>query len=68
MTTTIKQMIDCGASEAEAKQALELFEMLRPGLKVKSNGTVSTSMGNKTFLGLYRSIVCQLFNQGKGDL
>ena len=55
-TQTIEEMIESGASEAEAKRASELFDLLRPGLKVKRNGRVDTAWGDKTPLGLYRTI------------
>jgi hypothetical protein len=57
-------MIDAGASREEAKGAFELFKLLRPGLKVKRNRRVYTTAGDKTPLGLYRTIKAEL----AGDL
>jgi len=53
---TVKEMIKSGATAQEAIGATELFKLLRPGLKVKKNGRVDTAYGDKTPLGLYRSI------------
>jgi len=50
------EMLQAGATEREAVEALALFELLRPGLKVKRNGRVDTLDGDKTPLGLYRTI------------
>ena len=55
-TQTIEQMIEQGATKDEAENALLLFELLRPGLRVKRNGRVDTTAGDKTPLGLYRII------------
>jgi len=55
-TQTIKDMIDAGATQEEAQAALDLFEILRPGLKIKRNGRIDTTHGDKTVLGLYRTI------------
>lgn len=46
-----------GATEKEALQALSLFFILKPGLRVKKNGRVDTLVGDKTPLGLHR--VCE---------
>jgi len=54
---TIEDMIDVGATPSEAKRAEAIWEMLRPGLRIKSNGRVDTAGGDKTKLGLYRSIL-----------
>lgn len=55
-TQTIDEMLDAGATDDEARNATELFNLLRPGLKVKRNGRIDTAGGDKTPLGLYRSI------------
>lgn len=55
-TQTMQDMIDAGATKMEAAKAKDLFDLLRPGLKVKRNGRVDTSWGDKTPLGLYRTI------------
>jgi hypothetical protein len=53
---TIDDMINAGASGPEAARADNLFQLLRPGLKIRANGRVDTSGGEKTPLGLYRTI------------
>ena len=40
----------------EAMKALDLFELLLPGLRVGENGRIETAYGDKTVLGLYRSV------------
>jgi len=55
-TQTEQEMIIAGATREEAKKAIELWEMLKPGLKVKDNGRVDTDFGDKTPLGLYRTV------------
>lgn len=60
-TQTIEDMINYGADKQEAENALKLWEMLRPGLKVK-NGRVDTAWGDKTPLGLYRTIGSHIFS------
>ena len=56
------EMVEAGATADEAEKAYELFENLRPGLKVKKNGRVDTAWGDKTPLGLYRTIGSQIFS------
>lgn len=51
-----REMILSGATEEEAKRACDLFFMLQPGLKLKRNGKIDTIQGDKTPLGLYRTI------------
>lgn len=63
---TIPQMIDAGATMEEAAGATELFELLRPGLRVKRNGRVATAEGDKTPLGLYRTIA-RIYQTEKGE-
>lgn len=55
-TQTIAEMIEAGATPEEAQQAYDFFEIVRPGIKVKRNGRVDTTWGDKTTLGLYRTI------------
>jgi hypothetical protein len=55
-TQTIEDMMRAGASRYEAEDATKLFDLLRPGLKVKRNGRVELVGGDKTPLGLYRTI------------
>jgi hypothetical protein len=55
-TQTREEMIEEGASEFEARGAIFLMELLKPGLKIKANGRVDTAYGDKTALGLYRAI------------
>lgn len=55
-TQTIEEMMKAGAHRYEAEDAERLFNLLRPGLKVKRNGRVDTVDGDKTPLGLYRTI------------
>jgi hypothetical protein len=57
---TINDMIRAGATEDEAKRATMVFELLRPGLKIMRNGTVETSWGSKSVLGLYRTILATI--------
>ena len=45
----------------EATRAFAMFEMLRPGLKIKKNGRVDTINGDKTALGLYRAIYSEKY-------
>jgi hypothetical protein len=59
---TIEEMIEAGATPDEAANAMKLWNLLRPGLKVKSNGRVGTDFGDKTPLGLYRSIGSNIFS------
>jgi len=55
-TQSIDEMMEAGATKDEAEQAIKLFELLRPGLKVKRNGRIDTTGGDKYPLGLYRII------------
>ncbi len=61
-TQTIEDMINQGADKQEAENAMKLWELLRPGLKVKKNGRVDTAWGDKTPLGLYRTIGSNIFS------
>jgi len=60
-TPTIERMMQSGADREEAENALKLFELLRPGLKVKRNGRIDTTEGDKTILGLYRTIGSMIY-------
>lgn len=54
---TTEQMTKLGADVAEIAKAQELFRVLRPCLKVKSDsGKVETTHGDKNILGLYRTV------------
>jgi len=53
---TIAEMIEQGATEEEARQANNLFQLLRPCLKVNKVGRFDTTAGDKTVLGLYRTL------------
>lgn len=56
-TQTKEEMIEIGATEEDAESALELFALLRPSLKVsRENGRIEIQGGNKTVLGLYRTV------------
>lgn len=57
-----KNMVEAGADSEEAENAYRLFELLRPGLKIKRNGRINTSCGDKTPLGLYRTIGSKIFS------
>jgi hypothetical protein len=57
---TIEEMVLLGATTEEAKNAIELFKLLRPGLKVKRNGRIDTTGGDKSPLGLYRTIKAEV--------
>jgi len=61
-TQTLEQMIEAGATKEEAEAAVNLWGLLRPGLKVKKNGRVDTEFGDKTPLGLYRTIGSHIFS------
>ena len=61
-TQTKEEMIQAGAANDEADKAIRLFELLKPGLKIKSNGRIDTSCGDKAPLGLYRTIGNQIFS------
>jgi hypothetical protein len=61
-TQTIEEMIKAGATKEEAENAARLFELLRPGLKIKRNGRIDTSGGDKTILGLYRTVGSKIFS------
>ena len=63
-TQSVEEMVEAGATQEEAEKAFELFEILRPGLRVKRNGRVGTSQGDKTPLGLYRTIK-RIFEENK---
>jgi hypothetical protein len=56
-TQTIEQMIEARATPEEAQKAMKVWKLLLPGLKVKRNGRVNTEGGDKTPLGLYRTIL-----------
>jgi hypothetical protein len=58
----IEDMINKGADKQEAENAMKLWELLSPGLKIKSNGRVNTAVGDKTPLGLYRTIGSHIFS------
>jgi len=46
-TQSIEEMIQAGATEHEASEAFQMFEFLKPGLRIKKNGRVNTTMGDK---------------------
>jgi hypothetical protein len=54
---TFEQMVEAGASRFEAKQAAEMFRVLRPSITLKrENGRIRTTHGDKNVLGLYRTV------------
>jgi hypothetical protein len=53
---TVEEMIAQGATPDEAEKAHALIEILLPGLRIKPNGRIDTTVGDKTPLGLYRFI------------
>ena len=53
----IEEMVRYGASETEVQQALAIVKLLEPCLKIQSNGRYMTAHGDKTPLGLLRSIM-----------
>ncbi len=62
---TIEEMIGYGASATEARQAAAIWKLLEPSLKVQpSNGRIMTAQGDKTTLGVLRSIV-QVLEENK---
>jgi len=56
------EMVEAGADAEESEKAYKLFELLRPALKIKKNGRIDTTYGDKTPLGLYRTIGSQIFS------
>ena len=54
--TKQEMMENHAASENEARNAIDLFNMLRPCLKVTKLGRVETIYGDKTPLGLYLTL------------
>ena len=56
------EMVEAGADAEESEKAYKLFELLRPALKIKKNGRIYTTYGDKTPLGLYRTIGSQIFS------
>ena len=63
-TQSVEEMVKAGATQEEAAKAFELFEFLRPGLRVKRNGRVDTTWGDKTPLGLYQ-VIKRVFEEKK---
>ena len=54
---TIEEIKKEAYSESEAQNAINLYELLKPVLKVKrENGRFELAGGDKTILGLYRSV------------
>jgi hypothetical protein len=54
--TRAEMLALCDVTEEEADLAIALFDLLRPSLKLKANGRIDTSVGDKTPLGLLRTI------------
>lgn len=50
------EMKQHGASDEEIAEVQKLYDLLRPAVRVKPNGRVETAYGDKTWLGLYRTI------------
>ena len=55
-TYSIADMVKMGVDREEAIAAMELFQMLKPALHIKENGRIDTTGGDKTPLGLYRTL------------
>lgn len=55
-TQTFDDMINVGATKDEARIAIAVFSVLKPCLKIKSDGKIRTLWGEKTPLGMYRVI------------
>jgi hypothetical protein len=53
---TVEEIITLGISKSDAEKAIKLWKILEPCLKIKPNGRVNTSSGDKTVLGLYLTI------------
>jgi hypothetical protein len=51
-----EDMLLQGASQEEAEKALQLYNILLPALKHKTNGRFELNGGDKTILGMYRII------------
>jgi hypothetical protein len=59
-TQSYLDMINAGATPKEANAALALMLFLRPSLRIKVNGRIDTIEGDKTTLGLYRTLKLKL--------
>lgn len=55
-TQTLADMRKAGASDEESIEALEVWRLLEPGLIIKKTGRTETTAGDKTPLGLYRTL------------
>ena len=54
---TVQEMRELRATEEEIQNALELLKVLRPSIRVKrENGRIETTQGDKTLLGLLRTV------------
>lgn len=53
---TYDEMLQAGATKNEALCAVKMFRVLKPSLHVMSNGRIETTGGDKTILGLYRTV------------
>jgi len=56
MKTDDKQQNPTDATPEEMGQVDKLRDLLRPGLRLNRKGRVPTTAGDKTMLGLYRSL------------
>ncbi len=45
-----------GATPEEVCQVDKLRELILPGIRLRRNGRVDTTVGSKTLLGLYRTL------------
>lgn len=59
--TMKEDMVLAGASKEEIEQSIKLYELLKWCLKIKHNGRVETSGGDKTILGLYRMLEYKIY-------
>lgn len=59
----INDMLKDGADIEEAENAYKLFTILSLGLKIKPNGCIETTYGDKKPLGLYRTIRKNIFSK-----
>lgn len=63
---TLRDLELMGVDQEEAQRAISMFVIIKPGLKIKPNGRINTSWGDKTVLGLYRTFL-RLFEESKGQ-
>ena len=53
---TYAEMKSHSASDAEIAEVQKLYDLIHSAVRVKPNGRVETAYGDKTWLGLYRTL------------